>query len=67
MQPYRALTLQSTKFREQSVRDHRRLVDLLKTGDADKLAMLMAKHLGEAQEVTLERIQVQAEHIARTQ
>jgi DNA-binding GntR family transcriptional regulator len=66
MQPYRALTLQSKKFREQSVRDHRRVVELLQKGDAENLALLMTKHLAEAQEVTLEGIQAQAERIARS-
>jgi DNA-binding GntR family transcriptional regulator len=64
MQPYRALTLHSNKFREQSVRDHRRIVDLLKNGDTASLGLLMAKHLSEAQEATLEGIQAQAERIA---
>jgi DNA-binding GntR family transcriptional regulator len=67
MQPYRALTLHSNKFREHSVRDHRRIVDLLKNGDTEGLGLLMEKHLGEAQEATLEAIQAQAERIALPQ
>ena len=66
MQPYRALTLQSRKFREQSVRDHRRLVELLQNGDAEELALLMTKHLGEAQDATLEGIEAQAQRIAQS-
>ncbi len=64
MQPYRALALHSKKFREQSVRDHRRMIDLLKNGDTESLGLLMAKHLGEAQEATLEGIRAQAERFA---
>ena len=66
MQPYRALTLHSNKFREQSVRDHRQIVKLLKNGDVEALGALMGKHLGEAQEATLEGIQAQAERLSRS-
>jgi DNA-binding GntR family transcriptional regulator len=65
MQPYRALALQSNKFREHSVSDHRRVVNLLKLGESEKLGMLMAKHLAEAQEATLEGIEAQMERHAR--
>jgi len=66
MQPYRALTLHSNKFREQSVRDHRQIVKLLKNGDVEALGALMGEHLGEAQEATLEGIQAQAERLSRS-
>lgn len=66
MQPYRALTLQSRKFRTQSVRDHRQMIELLRAGDAEKLGELMTAHLEAAQKVTLDGIKAQAERIARS-
>lgn len=65
MQPYRALTLHSSKFRGQSVKDHRRVIELLQKRDADGLATLMSAHLGVAQEATLDGIRAQAERLAR--
>lgn len=65
MQPYRALTLQSSSFREQSVHDHRSILDLLRRGAIDELATLMNAHLGVAQDATLTGIQAQAERLAR--
>jgi DNA-binding GntR family transcriptional regulator len=64
MQPYRALTLQSPKFRAQSVRDHRRIFDLLQKRDVQALETLMSRHLEVAQEVTLDSIRARAERLA---
>ncbi len=66
MQPYRALTLQSQKFRAASVQDHRRMIELLQAADAEALGRLMTAHLETAQQVTLDGIMAQAQRLART-
>src|SRR5262249_42543927 len=65
MQPYRALTLHSDRFRDQSVRDHRHILELLQRGETEELARLMDNHLRVAQEATLQGIEAQADRIAR--
>lgn len=67
MQPYRALTLRSPEFRQQSVRDHRRIMELLQKADVDGLETLMSRHLEHAEEVTLDSIRALAERLARTE
>lgn len=67
MQPYRALTLQSPKFRTQSVRDHRRVVELLQKSDVEGLEKLMSHHLEHAQQVTLDGIRARAERLAQSE
>jgi DNA-binding GntR family transcriptional regulator len=56
MQPYRAVTLATPRFRAQSVKDHRAMVDRLARGDAEGLAALVVEHLQTAQEVTIDAL-----------
>jgi DNA-binding GntR family transcriptional regulator len=64
MRPYRAVMLNSSQFREHSVEDHRELVALLRAKNHDKLEQLMAHHLEEAEEVTLQGLQERARRLA---
>lgn len=53
MQPYRAVTLATPQFRAQSVKDHRKMLDLLTQRDADRLSALVVEHLQTAQAITI--------------
>ncbi len=64
MQPYRALTLTSTRFRRQSVSDHRQIVMLLRTKAKEQLHALMTEHLEVAQQVTVTALRDRASRLA---
>lgn len=64
MQPYRAMTLTSTRFRKQSVVDHRKIVALLRAKSTDRLEAFVATHLKFAREVTVAALRERASRLA---